>query len=136
MSATNALIKESFTIMDKDSDGSISPGELLYALRFIGVTSNYNDLYKKDNINYSLKEYSKIAKKQLGLCTPKQKMIQTLKKIDKNKSGQLSVDTLIFLVMTMSDFLSDEDYNSFKKFIDPENKKVISIEEFADKVLS
>ncbi|SBS87511.1 calmodulin, putative [Plasmodium ovale] len=136
MSATNALIKESFTIMDKDSDGSISPGELLYALRFIGVTSNYNDLYQKDNLNYSLKEYSKIAKKQLGLYTPKQKMIQTLKKIDKNKSGQLSVDTLIFLVMTMSDFLSDEDYNSFKKFIDPENKKVISIEEFADKVLS
>ncbi|GAW83033.1 calmodulin [Plasmodium gonderi] len=136
MSTTSAIINESFVIMDKDADGSITFNELVYALRFVGIPSDYNKLYKIYKNKYTLKEYSKIARKELGIMTPKNKVIYTLKKLDKNNSGYLNVDTMIFLVMTMTDVLSDEDCNNFKKFVDPYNKNFISINEFAEKIFS
>ncbi|KMZ78233.1 calmodulin [Plasmodium vivax India VII] len=136
MATTSALISESFIIMDKDADGCITFNELVYALRLIGVSTDYNKLYQNNKIIYNLEEYSKIARKELGILTPKKKLMRTLKKLDKNNSGCLSVDTMIFLVMTMSDVLTDEDCKKFKKFVDPYNKNFISIEEFAQKVFS
>ncbi|GAB68510.1 calmodulin [Plasmodium cynomolgi strain B] len=136
MDTTSAIINESFIIMDKNAGGCLTFNELVYALRLIGVSTDYNNLYQNNKIRYSLEEYSKIARKELGTLTPEQKLIHTLKKLDKDNSGYLSISTMIFLVMTMSDILTDEDCKNFKKFVDPHNKDIISIKEFAQKVFS
>ncbi|EUD65942.1 hypothetical protein C922_03669 [Plasmodium inui San Antonio 1] len=136
MATTRALINESFIILDKDADGYITFNELVYALRFIGVSRDYNKLYQDNKVSYSLRDYSKIARRELGTLTPQKRLIHTLKKLDKDKSGFLSVDTMISLVMTMSDVLTYEDCKNFKQFVDPYNKNFISLEEFAQKIFS
>ncbi|KAI4835816.1 calmodulin [Plasmodium brasilianum] len=136
MSSTDTIIKESFNIIDGDIDGLISHNELVYALRFIGVELDNSKLKEEDSTKYSLKDYSKIAKIHLRSSTPKQKLTRILRKLDKCSNGKLSVDSLILLVMAVSDVLSDEDYKSFKKFIDPYKEKYISIEELVNKLLS
>ncbi|ANQ10736.1 Calmodulin [Plasmodium coatneyi] len=136
MARTSTIISESFIIMDKDADGFVSLNELVYALRFIGISTDYSKLYQNNKITYNLEEYSKIARKELGKLTPQKKLIHTLKNLDKDNTGYLNVDTIIFLVMTMSNVLSDEDCNNFKKFVDPDNKNLIPLEEFAQKIFS
>ncbi|CRG95702.1 calmodulin, putative [Plasmodium gallinaceum] len=136
MSKTDAIIRESFLLIDKDFDGSISLNELMYALRFIGVPFDYSMIEEKNNMKYSLGEYVQIAKKHLGTLTPEEQFINTIKKFDKKNDGTLAIDTTIHLVMTMSDILCDEDLINFKKFIDPYDKKMIPMEEFANKVFS
>ncbi|CAA9990422.1 calmodulin, putative [Plasmodium knowlesi strain H] len=136
MGRTGTIIRESFNIMDQDADGYMNFNELVYALRLIGISTDYRKLYKNNKIIYNVKEYSKIARKELGEVTPHEKLIHTLKKLDKDNTGYLNVDTIIFLVMTMSNVLSDEDCSNFKKFVDPDNKSFISLENFAQKILS
>ncbi|KJP89816.1 hypothetical protein AK88_00527 [Plasmodium fragile] len=136
MAKTRAIINESFIIMDKDADGYITFNELVYALRLIGVSSDYNKLYQNNKISYNLEEYWKIARKELGILTPQKKLMRTLKKLDKDNTGYLSVDTMIFLVMKVSDVVTDEDCKNFKKCVDPYNKNFISLEEFTQKMFS
>ncbi|CDU85098.1 hypothetical protein YYC_03033 [Plasmodium yoelii 17X] len=136
MSSVDTLINESFSAVDKNADGFISSIELVYALRCIGISPDTEYLYSEEYKVYSITEYSKIAKKHLGNSTPKEKVIESLKVLDKKDTGKLSVDILVFLVRTMSDILVEDDYQEFKKYIDPKNEEFISIPELADKILS
>ncbi|CRH03954.1 calmodulin, putative [Plasmodium relictum] len=136
MSRTDALIKESFLLLDKDFDGSISLNELMYALRFIGVPFDFSMIEDKNDIKYSLGEYVKIAKTHLGTLTPEEQFLNTIKKLDKKDNGILAIDKTIHLVMTMSDILSDEDFINFKKFVDPNDEKMIPMREFTNRVFS
>ncbi|CAD2093515.1 calmodulin, putative [Plasmodium vinckei brucechwatti] len=136
MSNIDTLIKESFFAVDQNADGYISSFELIYALRCIGISPDSKYIHNEEYKVYSIVEYSKIAKKHLGDSTPKGKIIEALKVLDKSNSGKLSVDILLFLVRTMSDILVEDDYQAFKKYIDPKNDEFISIPELADKILA
>ncbi|CAD2093512.1 calmodulin, putative [Plasmodium vinckei lentum] len=136
MSNIDTLIKESFSAVDQNADGYISSFELVYALRCIGISPESKYIYSEEYKVYSIVEYSKIAKKHLGDSTPKEKIIEALKVLDKSNSGKLSIDILVFLVRTMSDILVEDDYQAFKKYIDPKNDEFISISELADKILA
>ncbi|KEG03143.1 calmodulin, putative [Plasmodium vinckei vinckei] len=136
MSNIDTLIKESFIAVDQNADGYVSSFELIYGLRCIGITPDSKYANSEEYKLYSIVEYSKIAKKHLGDSTPKEKIIEALKVLDKSNTGKLSVDILVFLVRTMSDILVEDDYQAFKKYIDPKNDEFISIPELADKILA
>ncbi|KYN95794.1 putative calmodulin [Plasmodium gaboni] len=136
MHIVDKQIKESFLLADINFDGHISSNELLYALRFLGVESDYSLMENKSGANYSMNDYVKIAKKHLGPHTPKERITNSLKKMDKNNNGSISVDALVHLVITMSDILTENDYRRFKKFVDPESKNIIPLHVFVEKILS
>lgn len=135
MSKTDLLIKESFILMDRDSDGCLLPEEMNYALKFIGVISDDPSLGNL-NARYSMEDFKKIAKKELGSLTPQDHFKKAVQKLDKNGSGVLSVDMTTHLVFTMSDVLSSEDISIFTSYIDPENTGKITIEDLANKVFA
>ncbi|VWU52846.1 calmodulin, putative [Hepatocystis sp. ex Piliocolobus tephrosceles] len=134
MVSTDALIKESFTIMDNDFDGKLALSELVIALRILGISSHMDNFNDKDDVLFSYDEYKTIAQKELGSSTPEQKFTEVLNQLDKNKSGQLSVETLRFLVLSICNNVSDSDVSNFIDYINPEHEENLSTTFIANKL--
>ena len=137
---TDEKIKECkiiFDLIDKDKDTKITPEELGPALRVCGASPSQQELEmaiqssgdKSNLINFEkfIDSYEKLINNQ----DSEEDIINELKKLDKNGSGNITVKDLRSLLANYGDVLTKEEVDDVVQEANADKNGNINIEKFA-----
>ena len=137
---TDEKIKECkiiFDLIDKDKDTKITPEELGPALRVCGASPSQQELEmaiqssgdKSNLINFE--KFIDIYEKLINNQDSEEDIINELKKLDKNGSGNITVKDLRSLLANYGDVLSKEEVDDVVQEANADKNGNINIEKFA-----
>ena len=137
---TDEKIKECkiiFDLIDKDKDTKITPEELGPALRVCGASPSQQELEmaiqssgdKSNLINFE--EFIDIYEKLINNQDSEEDIINELKKLDKNGSGNITVKDLRSLLANYGDVLTKEEVDDVVQEANADKNGNINIEKFA-----
>ena len=137
---TDEKIKECkiiFDLIDKDKDTKITPEELGPALRVCGASPSQQELEmaiqssgdKSNSINFE--KFIDIYEKLINNQDSEEDIINELKKLDKNGSGNITVKDLRSLLANYGDVLSKEEVDDVVQEANADKNGNINIEKFA-----
>ena len=137
---TDEKIKECkiiFDLIDKDKDTKITPEELGPALRVCGASPSQQELEmaiqssgdKSNLINFE--KFIDIYEKLINNQDSEEDIINELKKLDKNGSGNITVEDLRSLLANYGDVLTKEEVDDVVQEANADKNGNINIEKFA-----
>ena len=137
---TDEKIKECkiiFDLIDKDKDTKITPEELGPALRVCGASPSQQELEmaiqssgdKSNLINFE--KFIDIYEKLINNQDSEEDIINELKKVDKNGSGNITVKDLRSLLANYGDVLTKEEVDDVVQEANADKNGNINIEKFA-----
>ena len=137
---TDEKIKECkiiFDLIDKDKDTKITPEELGPALRVCGASPSQQELEmaiqssgdKSNLINFE--KFIDIYEKLINNQDSEEDIINELKKLDKNGSGNITVKDLRSLLANYGDVLTKEEVDDIVQEANADKNGNINIEKFA-----
>jgi Ca2+-binding EF-hand superfamily protein len=137
---TDEKIKECkiiFDLIDKDKDTKITPEELGPALRVCGASPSQQELEmaiqssgdKSNLINFE--KFIDIYEKLINNQDSEEDIINELKKLDKNGSGNITVKDLRSLLANYGDVLTKEEVDDVVQEANADKNGNINIEKFA-----
>ena len=137
---TDEKIKECkiiFDLIDKDKDTKITPEELGPALRVCGASPSQQELEmaiqssgdKSNLINFE--KFIDIYEKLINNQDSEEDIINELKKLDKNGSGNITVKDLRSLLANYGDVLTKEEVDDVVQEANADKNGKINIEKFA-----
>ena len=137
---TDEKIKECkiiFDLIDKDKDTKITPEELGPALRVCGASPSQQELEmaiqssgdKSNLINFE--KFIDIYEKLINNQDSEEDIINELKKLDKNGSGNITVKDLRSLLANYGDVLTKEEVDDVVQEANADKNGSINIEKFA-----
>ena len=137
---TDEKIKECkiiFDLIDKDKDTKITPEELGPALRVCGASPSQQELEmaiqssgdKSNLINFE--KFIDIYEKLINNQDSEEDIINKLKKLDKNGSGNITVKDLRSLLANYGDVLTKEEVDDVVQEANADKNGNINIEKFA-----
>ena len=137
---TDEKIKECkiiFVLIDKDKDTKITPEELGPALRVCGASPSQQELEmaiqssgdKSNLINFE--KFIDIYEKLINNQDSEEDIINELKKLDKNGSGNITVKDLRSLLANYGDVLTKEEVDDVVQEANADKNGNINIEKFA-----
>jgi calmodulin len=131
-------IKECFDIFDKDKDGQINYQELGTLLRWLKFNpterelKEYAALYDPTNTNLvNLKTVMKIVDGKLKDTDTIDELVEAMKLFDNDRDGKLLVPELRWALTKLGEMMDEGMVDEMVKEIDPENKGLVDIVEFA-----
>ena len=137
---TDEKIKECkiiFDLIDKDKDTKITPEELGPTLRVCGASPSQQELEmaiqssgdKSNLINFE--KFIDIYEKLINNQDSEEDIINELKKLDKNGSGNITVKDLRSLLANYGDVLTKEEVDDVVQEANADKNGNINIEKFA-----
>ena len=137
---TDEKIKECkiiFDLIDKDKDTKITPEELGPALRVCGASPSQQELEMakqssgdKSNL-IDFEKFIDIYEKLINNQDSEEDIINELKKLDKNGSGNITVKDLRSLLANYGDVLTKEEVDDVVQEANADKNGNINIEKFA-----
>ena len=126
-----------FDLIDKDKDTKITPEELGPALRVCGASPSQQELEmaiqssgdKSNLINFE--KFIDIYEKLINNQDSEEDIINELKKLDKNGSGNITVKDLRSLLANYGDVLTKEEVDDVVQEANADKNGNINIEKFA-----
>ena len=133
---TDEKIKECkiiFDLIDKDKDTKISPEELGPALRVCGASPSQQELDMLiDNSNLiTFEKFIDIYEKLINNQDSEDDIINELKKLDKNGTGNITVNDLKNLLLNFGEVLTKEEIDDVIQEANADKSGNINIEKFA-----
>ena len=137
---TDEKIKECkiiFDLIDKDKDTKISPEELGPALRACGASPSQQELEmliqsSGDNSNLiTFEKFIDIYEKLINNQDSEEDIINELKKLDKNGTGNITVKDLKSLLTNFGEVLTKEEIDDVIQESNADKSGNINIEKFA-----
>ena len=137
---TDEKIKECkiiFDLIDKDKDTKISPEELGPALRSCGASPSQQELEmliqsSGDNSNLiTFEKFIDIYEKLINNQDSEEDIINELKKLDKNGTGNITVKDLKNLLTNFGEVLTKEEIDDVIQESNADKSGNINIEKFA-----
>ena len=133
---TEEKIKECkiiFDLIDKDKDAKINSEELGPALRVCGASPSQQELDMLiDNSNLiTFEKFIDIYEKLINNQDSEDDIINELKKLDKNGSGNITVNDLKNLLLNFGEVLTKEEIDDVIQEANADKSGNINIEKFA-----
>ena len=131
-------IKECFDIFDKDKDGQINYQELGTLLRWLKFNPTERELkefaaqFDPTNTNLvNLKTVMKIVDGKLKDTDTIDELVEAMKLFDNDRDGKLLVPELRWALTKLGEMMDEAMVDDMVREIDPENKGLVDIVEFA-----
>ena len=133
---TEEKIKECkiiFDLIDKDKDAKINSEELGPALRVCGASPSQQELDMLiDNSNLiTFEKFIDIYEKLINNQDSEDDIINELKKLDKNSTGNITVNDLKNLLLNFGEVLTKEEIDDVIQEANADKSGNINIEKFA-----
>ena len=128
-----------FDLMDKDKDTKITPEELGPTLRVCGASPSQQELemalqggvQEGDKNLISFEKFINIFENLINNQDSEEDIINELKKLDKNGSGNITVNDLKNLIANYGDVLTKEEIEDIILEANPDKNGNINIDKFA-----
>ncbi|XP_045186893.1 neo-calmodulin-like [Mercenaria mercenaria] len=134
--------KETFSLFDKEGDGSISLKELGTVLRALGqhpTEADLNDLVGnlevEGHMTIEFPEFLSILAKIIKDTDPETELTEAFKVFDKESSGNISNADLRRIMTTYGEVLNDEEVEEMIREADTDGDGIVDYAEFISMVI-
>ncbi|KAI5789195.1 hypothetical protein FPQ18DRAFT_342086 [Pyronema domesticum] len=111
-------LKESFSLLDKDGDGILSPQDLASMLSSLGLDSSpssINAYLSSAPSPFNLASYLTHSSQQLSLLAPMSDLLAAFEAFDENDNGCVDVEELRLALTSMGERMTDEEVDRAMK---------------------
>jgi calmodulin len=137
-------IKEAYQTLDKDNDGIIKVREMGTIMKAFGICpieADFQEIIKsyelEDQGYVDFEIFLDIMQKRRKDIDKDEEVAETIKSLDRDGNGLISVTELKHMLMLMaSEKLTEEEVNDLISIIDDRKENYVNIEEFVKMMLS
>lgn len=137
-------IKEAYQVLDKDNDGIIKVREMGTIMKAFGVCpieSDFQEIIKsyelEDQGYVDFEIFLDIMQKRRKDIDKDEELAETIKSLDRDSNGLISVTELRHMMMLMAtEKLTEEEVNDLITIIDDRKENYVNVEEFVKMMLS
>ena len=137
-------IKEAYQVLDKDNDGIIKVREMGTIMKAFGICpieSDFQEIirsYELEDQGYvDFEIFLDIMQKRRKDIDKDEELAETVKSLDRDSNGLISVTELRHMMMLMAtEKLTEEEVNDLIQIIDDRKENYVNVEEFVKMMLS
>ena len=137
-------IKEAYQVLDKDNDGIIKVREMGTIMKAFGICpieADFQEIirsYELEDQGYvDFEIFLDIMQKRRKDMDKDEELAETIKSLDRDSNGLISVTELRHMMMLMAtEKLSEDEVNDLIQVIDDRKENYVNVEEFVKMMLS
>ena len=137
-------IKEAYQVLDKDNDGIIKVREMGTIMKSFGICpieSDFQEIirsYELEDQGYvDFEIFLDVMQKRRKDIDKDEELSETVKSLDRDSNGLISVTELKHMMMLMAtEKMSEDEVNDLIQIIDDRKENYVNVEEFVKMMLS